>query len=197
MAKSFQELSPKAQLTVFVLLSALVVGATWQVAVSPERTRIAASREKLNKLEIEVRGAQAIAMRLPQAQREVRQLEASLRETQAVIPEETDPQDVLRNLHELASETLLDIASFKPRAIVTKAQHHEWPIEVGLEGTYHDLGRFFDRVASTSRLMSVSDLQIRTQTKPNSQGTVSVSCVTTTFVFQNDLTGTAAAGAQP
>jgi type IV pilus assembly protein PilO len=196
MAKSFQELSPRAQITIFALLSALAVGAAWQSLISPARARIAVSQEKLDKLEAEVRGAQAVAMRLPQVQQEVRQLEASLRETQAVIPEEKDPQDVLRNLHELASESLLDIASFKPRAVVTKAQHHEWPIEVGLEGSYHDLGRFFDRVASMGRLMSVSDLIVRTQSKPNSHGTVAVSCVTTTFVFEKDLT-LAGGGTQP
>jgi type IV pilus assembly protein PilO len=196
MAKSFQELSPRAQITVFVLLSVLAAGAAWQVIISPERVRVAASRERLMKLEAEVRGAQAIATRLPQAQKEVRQLEASLRETQAVIPEEKDPQDVLRNLHELASESLLDIASFKPKAIVAKPQHSEWPIEVGLEGTYHDLGRFFDRIASMARLISVSDLQVRTRTNPNGRGTVAVSCVTTTFVFDKDLT-LAGAGAQP
>ena len=196
MAKSFQELSPKAQITVFVLLSALASGAAWQVVISPERAKIVVSRDRLTALEAELRGAQAIAMRLPQAQREVRVLEASLRETQAVIPEEKDPQDVLRNLHELASDSLLDIASFKPKAIVAKAQHHEWPIEVGLEGSYHDLGRFFDRIASMARLISVSDLQVRTKTKPNGRGTVAVSCVTTTFVFQKDLTLTGP-GVQP
>jgi type IV pilus assembly protein PilO len=196
MAKSFQELSPRAQITVFALLSVLAAGAAWQVVLSPERARIAASRERLTALEAEVRGAQAIATRLPQAQREVRQLEASLRETQAVIPEEKDPQDVLRNLHELASESLLDIASFKPKAIVAKPQHSEWPIEVGLEGTYHDLGRFFDRIASMARLISVSDLQVRTRTNPNGRGTIAVSCVTTTFVFDKDLT-LAGAGVQP
>ncbi len=196
MAKSFQELSPRAQITVFALLSVLAAGAAWQVVISPERVRIAASRERLTKLEAEVRGAQAIAMRLPQAQREVRQLEASLRETQAVIPEEKDPQDVLRNLHELASESLLDIASFKPKAIVAKPQHSEWPIEVGLEGTYHDLGRFFDRISTMARLISVSDLQVRTRTNPNGRGTVAVSCVTTTFVFDKDLT-LAGTGVQP
>lgn len=196
MAKSFQELSPKAQITIFVVLSVLAIGAAWQLVISPERARIEVSRARLTTLEAEVRGAQAIAMRLPQAQRDVRMLEASLRETQAVIPEEKDPQDVLRNLHELASDSLLDIASFKPKAIVLKAQHHEWPIEVGLEGSYHDLGRFFDRIASMARLISVSDLQVRTKTKPNGRGTVAVSCVTTTFVFQKDLT-IAGPGAQP
>ena len=101
----------------------------------------------------------------------MRALEVSLRETTAVIPEEKDPQDVLRNLHELASESSLDIASFTPKAIVAKTQYSEWPIELGLEGSYHDLGRFFDRIASMSRLMSVSDLKIKTKTKPNGRGT--------------------------
>ena len=30
---------------------------------------------------------------------------------------------MLRNLHEMASDSLLDIASFKPKAIVAKAQY--------------------------------------------------------------------------
>jgi type IV pilus assembly protein PilO len=140
--------------------------------------------------------ARAVAARLALAEREVRQLEASLRATEAVIPEEKDPQDVLRSLHELASESLIEIASFKDKPIVAKAQYTEWPIELGLEGSYHDLGRFFDRIASTPRLISVSDLQIKTKTRPNGRGTVTASCVATTFVFQKEM-APAAAGGQP
>jgi len=121
------------------------------------------------------------------AQREVRALEVSLHETQAIIPEEKDPQDVLRNLHEMASDSLLNIASFTPKPIVAKAQYTEWPIQLGLEGTYHDLGRFFDRIAGMSRMMSVSDLQIKTNTTAKSRGTIAATCVATTFVFQKDL----------
>jgi type IV pilus assembly protein PilO len=187
MAKSFHELSPKTQLVVFGLLSALLVGAAWQMVLGPAEEQIASRRTELATLEADLTKAQAVAARLPQAQREVKQLEAALRETEAVIPEEKDPQDVLRNLHELASDSLLDIASFKPKSAVAKTQYTEWPIELGMEGSYHDLGRFFDRISSMQRLMSVSDLTIKTKTKPNGRGTVSVSCVATTFVFQKTM----------
>lgn len=187
MAKSFHELSPRTQLIVFGMLSALLVGAAWQMVLGPAEEQIAARRTELATLESDLTKAQAVAARLPQAQREVKQLEAALRETEAVIPEEKDPQDVLRNLHEMASDSLLDIASFKPKAAVAKTQYTEWPIELGMEGSYHDLGRFFDRIAGMQRLMSVSDLQIRTKTKPNGRGTVAVSCVATTFVFQKTM----------
>ena len=134
----------------------------------------------------EVAKVQAVAGRLPVVQREVRALEVALRETTAVIPDEKDPQDVLRNLHELASESALDIALFTPKPVVAKPQYAEWPIQLGLEGTYHDLGRFFDRLATMSRLISVSDLDIKTRSKPMGKGTVAVNCLATTFVFKKD-----------
>lgn len=192
MAKSFHELSPRIQLVVFALLSALLAGAAWQMLLAPAEAAVEARRTELATLESDLQRVQVVAARLPQAQREVRALEVALRETEAIIPEEKDPQDVLRNLHEMASESLLDIASFKPKAAVAKTQYTEWPIELGMEGSYHDLGRFFDRISAMQRLMSVSDLQIKTKTKPNGRGTVSVTCVATTFVFQKTM-----AAAQP
>jgi len=187
MAKSLHELSPRTQLIVFGLLSLLGVGAAWQVMLGPAQSELASRQARLTTLEGDVARAQGVAARLPAAQREVAALEVSLRETQAVIPEEKDPQDVLRNLHEVASDSLLDIASFKPKTVITKTQYTEWPIELGFEGSYHDLGRFFDRIAAMPRLMSVADLQIKTKTKPNGRGSVTAYCVATTFVFQKDL----------
>jgi type IV pilus assembly protein PilO len=186
MARSLHDLPSRSQLVVFGVLCVMAAGAAWQVLIGPARQQIADVQVRLTQLETEVNRARLVAMRLPAAQRELAAIEQALRDTVAVIPEEKDPQDVLRNLHELASESLLDIASFKPKPIVTRAQHTEWPIELGLEGSYHDLGRFFDRVAAMSRLISVGDLQIRTKARPTARGTVSVSCVATTYVFQKD-----------
>lgn len=186
MAKSFHELSTRAQFIVFVMLSLFTVGGGWQVLIGPQRADLATKQTKLTALEGDLTKARAVAARLPQAQKDVKALTAALQETQAVIPDEKDPQDVLRNLHELASESLLDIATFKPKPVATKAQYTEWPIELGIEGSYHDLGRFFDRIASMPRLISVADLQIKTKSKPTGRGTVAVSCVATTFVFKKD-----------
>jgi type IV pilus assembly protein PilO len=193
MAKSFHELSPRAQTSVFVLLCGLTMAGAWQLLIGPERAELESVRARLAQVEGEVAKVQAIAGRLPVVQREVRALEVALRETTAVIPDEKDPQDVLRNLHELASETALDIASFTPKPVVAKPQYAEWPIQLGLEGSYHDLGRFFDRLATMSRLISVSDLDIKTRTKSNGKGTVEVKCLATTFVFKKDPVPTAPA----
>ena len=194
MAKSLLQLPSRSQVIVFAVLCVLTVVAGWQVAIGPERAELSTRTAKLETLQAEVARAKAAAGRLPVVEREVKALEASLIETTAVLPDEKDPQDVLRNLHELASESALDISSFTPKAIVTKAQYSEWPIELGLEGGYHDLGRFFDHVATMARLMSVSNLHIKTKTKPNGRGSVMVSCTATAFVFKKDVAPAAPGG---
>jgi len=190
MAKSFNDLSPRAQLIVFVLLCAFAIGGAWQVLLSPTRVDLAAQREQLAALDAQVTSARAVAGRLPAVQQEVASLEQALTETTAVIPDEKDPQDVLRHLHELASQSLLDIAKFTPKPVVAKPQYSEWPIELSFEGGYHDLGVFFDRIAGMSRLMSVSDLTIKTRQRPNARGSVTATCVATTFVFRKDAPAT-------
>jgi type IV pilus assembly protein PilO len=197
MAKSFHQLSPKSQGVVFGLLCVVTVGAGWQVLVGPEREVLATQETHLAELQQQLTSAQAVAKKLATFEKEVAVMEQTLRETTAVLPDEKDPQDVLRNLHDLASDSSLDIATFTPKAIASKTQYSEWPIELGLEGSFHDLGRFFDRVATTSRLMSVSELHIKTKSRPDAKGTISASCVTTTFVFKKDVPvgATAAQGA--
>ncbi len=187
MAKSFHELSPRAQLIIFGLLCALTVAGAWQVLIGPARADLETQNARMTKVESEVARVQAITNKLPQYQREVRALEVALRETMAVIPDDRDPQDVLRNLHELASESTLDLATFTPKPVVAKTQYSEWPLQLGIEGTYHDLGRFFARVAAMARLMSVSDMTIKTISRPNAKGTIAVSCLATTFVFKKDM----------
>ena len=192
MAKSFHEFSPRAQMTVFVLLCALALAGAWQILIGPAGAELETRRAHLAKLEGEIVRVQAITDKLPALQREVRALAVSLRETTAAIPDEKDPQDVLRSLHEMASDSFLDIATFTPKPIVAKAQFSEWPLQIGFEGSYHDLGRFFDRLASMSRLISVSDLDIKTKIKPTGRGSVTATCVATTFVFRKDGEATAA-----
>src|SRR5215472_5582806 len=183
MAKSFHQLSSRSQGVVFGLLCVVTVGAGWQVLIGPEREVLATRQAHLADVQSQLTAAQAVAKKLTMYEKDVATMEQRLRETTAILPDEKDPQDVLRNLHDMASDSSLDIATFTPKAIANKAQYEEWPIELGLEGSYHDLGRFFDRVATTSRLMSVGELHIKTKVRPDAKGTISATCVTTTFVF--------------
>ena len=76
---------------------------------------------------------------------------------QAVLPEEKDVADLLRRMQTLATQSNLTIRGFKPAPSVTKKMHAEWPISSQLDGTYHNLGLFFDRVSKFPRIINVSN----------------------------------------
>ncbi len=185
MARSFHQYSPRAQALICVAVSAMAAGAAWQTLLSPERLEVAQRQERLTIVTADVARAAQTARRLPQVKAEVASLEAALARTTAVLPDEKDAQEVLRGLHQIASESNLSINSFTPKPAADKEQYTEWPIELGLEGGFHDLGVFFDRVATESRLISVANLHLRTNPASASgrRGLVAATCVATTFVF--------------
>lgn len=61
--------------------------------------------------------------------------------------------------------------------------YQEWPINVEVDGNYHNLGLFFDRVSRLSRLVNVGEVKIKTPQKQTASNTISVSCVATTYVY--------------
>jgi type IV pilus assembly protein PilO len=61
--------------------------------------------------------------------------------------------------------------------------YQEWPINMDLEGTYHNLGLFLDRVSRLSRLVNVGNVKIKAQSQPRLGNTVTVSSVATTYVY--------------
>ncbi len=63
----------------------------------------------------------------------------------------------MRRLQTLATQSNLTIRGFKPAPIVQKPTHAEWPIQLELDGTYHNLGLFFDRVSKFPRIINVAD----------------------------------------
>jgi type IV pilus assembly protein PilO len=189
MAKSFHELSTKTQIATFALLSALTAGAAWQVLIGPMRSELATKTARLANLQSDVARATATAARLPALQKDIANLDRQLVASTAVLPDEKDAQDVLRQLHELAGDSSLAIASFTPKTVADKPQYSEWPIEVGLNGGYHELGRFFDRVANLPLLISVSDLHLKAKEGTGKDaGSLVATCTATTFVFRKDAT---------
>lgn len=72
----------------------------------------------------------------------------------------------------------------KPGAPPLPAEYYqEWPINVQVEGTYHNMGIFFDRVSRLSRLVTVSSIKVKSQAKQTPSNTIAAGCTATTYVY--------------
>jgi type IV pilus assembly protein PilO len=171
------------QLIAFVILSASGTIGFYYYIELPMRSDLAARQFQLTALHGDVAKGLATAKKLPQFRLQVSELETRLQNLKAVLPEEKDVADLLRRLQVEAARSSLEIKGFKPSATVTKQLHAEWPIALELEGTYHNLALFFDRVGKFTRIVNISGLDVKGKEKPTPNSTITATCVATTFVL--------------
>jgi type IV pilus assembly protein PilO len=171
------------QVAVFLVLGLVLIGGFYWFYVIPNQAEMLTREQKLAALRVNIAKGSATANQLNQFRQQVAELEARLESLKAVLPEQKDVADLLRRIQTLATQSNLAIRGFKPAPSVTKQLHAEWPIALQLDGTYHNLGMFFDRVSKFSRIINVSNIAIRAKEKPEPNSTITVDCVATTFVL--------------
>lgn len=200
------------QLGVAVVLGALIFGIFWWQFYSPMVEQETQKTAELTALQSDIRSLEVTANKLQEFQREVALREAKLETLKRILPADKETPELMKKVQYLAAQSNLLIKRFTPGPTVNRefpiepapgakpavagapapaakpAQasneyYQEWPINVDVEGTYHNLGMFFDRVGRLSRLVNVGNLRIKNQAAPRPSNTIAVSCVATTFVY--------------
>ncbi len=175
----------RAQLGLVTALAAVGVGVFWYLYADPYQTELAARRADLEKTRAEIASGEKVARRLPEFRKGVGQLEAQLEGLRMQLPEEQDVADLLRRVQAMATDSRLTIQGFTPQAVTRKDLHAEWPIGLRVEGTYHDLGAFLERVSKFPRIINVGDIKIVARETSASGATVVADCTATAFVLVN------------
>jgi type IV pilus assembly protein PilO len=148
----------------------------YQAEMAGRQARLLASRGTLDT-------GLATSKKLTEFQHDVDTLEGRLSELRAVLPEEKDAADLLRAMQTVALQSNLTIKSFKPAPVVTRQLHAEWPINLELDGSYHNLALFFDRIGRFTRIVNITGLAVRGRDTSAGGGTITAACVATTFVL--------------
>jgi type IV pilus assembly protein PilO len=171
------------QIGLFVGLSLAGAGIFYQFYAVPANADMATREQQLQTLQADITKGMMTATKLGEFKAQVSDLEGRLESLKAVLPEQKDVADLLRRIQTLATQSNLTIRGFKPAPTVTKQLHAEWPITLVLDGTYHNLGMFFDRVSKFSRIINISSISILAKDRPEPSSTIAAECVATTFVL--------------
>ncbi len=140
---------------------------------------------QLADLQKQIRALEATANRLPEFQREVQALEARLELLKRILPPEKEMPDLMRRIQYLAAQSSLRVAKFNPAPPRQAEFYQEIPINLDLEGSYHNFGAFLDRISRMSRLINIGEIKIKANGQPTVNNTIGVSATATTYVYQD------------
>ncbi len=171
------------QIGVFVVVSLILAGAFYYYYETPAQTAMAARNTELAAVRSRIALGQAKARQLPEFRKQITELEARLEVLKPILPSERDAGDLLRRVQTLAVQSNLTILGFKPQAISLAEMHAEWPINLQLEGSYHNFGMFLDRVSKFPRIINIGGITMATNPVLTSAASMRIGVTATTFVL--------------
>lgn len=182
MALEFQSLSPRNQWLVVLGICAGLIFVFYQQIWAPNAGRIEEMDAEIRQLESDVQRVQRVATRLPELEEEMERLESDLELLEHILPDEREEDQLLRRVESVAAESNLNVRKFTFQPPVPHEFYAEYPLELELVGTFHDLARFFDRIGKFARIINVDSINI-TAVGGEGSATVQATCRAMTFIF--------------
>jgi Tfp pilus assembly protein PilO len=166
-----------------VVLGGLVFGIGFWQLIQPMDDQIAGQKAKIQELQTKIQEGRAAKQKLPMFREEVRQLELELDKLLRILPARRNTPDLLRRIRSLAEQGDFTLKGFTPGSLSDKDFYSEWPIDIQVDGTYHNLALFFDRISRFSRIINIEDLKINANAGKGPH-TINATFKAKTFVYR-------------
>lgn len=167
-----------------MLVGAVLLLAGYFLILQPMNEEIEAKASQLAELQRKIQEGLAFKEDLPRLQEDVRNLELKLEKSLRILPTRRNTPDLLRKIRSLAEAGDFALKRFTPGALSDKDFYSEWPIAVAVEGGYHSLALFFDKISNFSRIINVENLEITAFSAPKNPHTINGSFTAKTFVYK-------------
>ena len=150
-------------------------------------------RTELEQLQQEIEKGRAAERKLPQFREEVKRLELELSKLLQILPSKRNTEELIKRIETLTRQGDFTLKKFTPGEFVPKEFYSEWPIDIVVDGTYHNLALFFDRMSRFSRIINVEDMRITSLDNVPGKS-IAANFVAKTFIYTGDETGAAPGG---
>ena len=180
-----RNIPPRQRYLLLGVLGVGIVTAYVYLLMLPLWERRGTLETDLQKLQADLDQKRMIAANRPKLEEEIKGLEKQLEAALVKLPEEKEIPKLLTQVNTLGLQSGLEFQLFRPAAPVKKGFYAEVPIDIRVEGEYHTLGAFLDRVSKLERIVNVADLRINplSAQKQQSGRTISADFKATTFTF--------------
>jgi len=156
----FVNVPPKQKILLVVLLFVAASAAFYFLVYRGMASERDALTQRRDSLRSELNERRIMAANLDRLKSEIAALEAQLSSALLVLPEEKEIPKLLITINSLGLKAGIEFLLFRPGALVQRDFYGEFPVQMKVQGSYHDLGRFFDAISKMPRIVNVSEVKI-------------------------------------
>lgn len=179
-----QSLPWYGQLLVFLLIGGIAFGIFYMVYYSDNQDQIGRLDNEIEGIEREIKKAEKKEMQLKQIKEEKEAKEKVLDKLKEILPEEKEISQILRKIQSIISTARLKIQKWATQKERPREIYVEHPIAISLDGSYHNLGIFFDQLSKLKKIFTVDNLSIKPITKMTPTYSVKASFTAFTYTYR-------------
>lgn len=164
----------------------LILGLDYFFLYSPRSDEISKLTQEIENGRVERDKKKKEVANIPKLKQQMVELNARLKEAVAQLPDRKEIPDLLSTISSKVKEAGLEILVFRPRGENLQEFYAEIPVDIVVRGGFHNVVTFFDEVGRMSRLVNISNIELR---NPKASGDVMVmegSSLATTFRFLDE-----------
>jgi len=161
----------------------------WYQYLTPINDDIQTRMKTLTDLQAVIAKSLQQQKELAQIKKDAQELQVKLDQLKTVLPTEKETDQIFRSVQQQATTSALRILRVAPRPLIDHEVYTEWPIDMQITGTYHNVGLFLDKIRQLPRIVNISGLKMVVRNAQGEQAftsSVDVNYVATTFVYKEE-----------
>jgi type IV pilus assembly protein PilO len=173
------ELTKIQRILICVGVFAVIFVLFWFLSYWPRWQSIGRLDSEYKRLTADLERSKRNAQQLDSLRKEFESKQRDFNLVMKSLPEKEEIPSLLTGISQSGQQAGLDFLLFQPQGEVNKTFYAEIPVSIRVQGGYHNVAQFFDKVANLSRIVNIRNIQI----SRDRAGQLVTSCEAVTYKF--------------
>jgi len=159
----------------------------WQYFYADLAEKVTVLSERRADLVAQISTEKHLVKNLAGYRAEVGDLEIRLRYAIQELPDKKEIPELLKSISGLATQAGLEEALFRPVPEVYRDFYAEVPVSIAVQGTFHQVAKFFYEVGRLSRIVNINQIAVREPEVKGDGVRIKAECTATTFRYLDEV----------
>lgn len=173
------ELTKVQRILICVGVFAVIFVLFWFLSYWPRWQSIGKLDAEYKRLTADLERSKKNAQQLEALRKEFESKQRDFNLVMKSLPEKEEISSLLTGVSQSGQQAGLEFLLFQPQGEVNKNFYAEIPVSIRVQGGYHNVAQFFDKVANLSRIVNIRNIQI----SRDKDGMLTTSCEAVTYKF--------------
>ncbi|MBF0337120.1 MAG: type 4a pilus biogenesis protein PilO [Nitrospirae bacterium] len=181
--ESINKLHPGVRVLIALIPLIIILLVFYFAFSKPKYAQIKKLKSEIKKLDSEIADAQKMVEQLPALKAKLAMAEKEYEQIKRQLPEESEISSLLKMVSDQGRYSGLKINLWEPKP---KSNHpsnivYVIPVNVSMNGSYHELGNFLSRLTALDRIVNISQIKLDSPTFGAEEVSLKIQLVANTF----------------